>query len=110
MPAGGAPSANVEASAPLTAPVDSAPVAKGKRTVRRQVTAKVVDAANTTTVETTKVVDTDEAELPPSVKLAAPYAFYDDDGQLHSWLQGSEISDADTIALLVDRGAIFEAE
>lgn len=84
------------------------PPAKGRR-VRRQVTAPVLNTLTATTSPQTSVLDEDVTELPASVKLAAPYAYYDDAGELHSWLQGSEIADTDTIALLVERGAIFEA-
>lgn len=83
---------------------------KGKRNVRRQVTTNVVDAATTGTVKKTNVVDSDEAELPARVTLAAPYAFYDDENVLHSWLAGSVVEDPAEIAVLVDRGAVFEAE
>lgn len=92
------------------APAAPAPGPKGKRAVRRQVTTQVVDPATTSTVQKTDVVDTEEADLPARVTLAAPYAFYDDENVLHSWLAGSVVEDAGDIALLIDRGAVFEAE
>lgn len=86
------------------------PAARGKRAVRRQITTQVVDAVTTSTVPQTTVVDTEEAELPSRVTLAAPYAFYDEENVLHSWLAGSVVEDPAEIAVLVDRGAVFAAE
>lgn len=86
-----------------------APAPKGKRTLRTQVQQSSVLAATAETVTTTDVQDKEVDELPASVKLAAPYAFYDDEGALHSWPQGFVAVDAAEIALLIERGAIFEA-
>lgn len=86
-----------------------APAAKGKRTVRTQVNETSVLATTAETVTTTAVQDTQVDELPASVTLAAPYAFYDDEGALRSWGQGRVVDDPAEIALLVERGAIFEA-
>ena len=47
-------------------------------------------------------------ELPESVTLAAPHAFYDDNGALHNWHQGQIVTDPEQIALLISRGVIFE--
>ncbi|MGJ7529847.1 hypothetical protein [Variovorax sp. GB1P17] len=107
-----APAAVVPAvvEAVLDTPVAPPPASRGKRAVRRQVTTQIVDAAATSTVATIDVVGTEEAELPSRVTLAAPYAFYDDDGVLRSWLGGSVVEDPAEIALLVDRGVVFEAE
>lgn len=40
-----------------------------------------------------------------SVTLAAPYGFFDDDEVHHFWNAGTEVKDADTIALLMQRKA-----
>ena len=78
--------------------------------VRRQKVEVVTDVV--TDQKTTRDVLTDEdvEALPASVKVAAPYAFYDDNGKLHSWAAGQVLDDAEEIAILVDRGVIFEAD
>lgn len=91
---------------PTAAP---APAPKGKRTVRTQVKETSVLATTAEKVTTTAVQNTEVDELPARVVLAAPYAFYDDDGALRSWGQGRVVEDPAEIALLIDRGAIFEA-
>jgi hypothetical protein len=91
------------------APVAAEP-AKGKSKIRRQ---KQVTTVNTLTAEPvteTVVVESEDADLPASVKLAAPYAFYDDVGALRSWAAGQTVEDLAEIAILVERGALFEAE
>lgn len=89
------------------APRPPAKRAGGK--VRTQVQRTVVDPATTSTRKTTDVDEDEVDELPTKVTLAAPYAYYDDENVLHSWGQGRVVEDPDEIALLVARGAIFEA-
>jgi hypothetical protein len=95
------------------APVYSAPVApvkaRGGKALRTQTRVTEVDPVTAVASTKTVIEDTEPSELPASVKLAAPYAFYDDNGELQSWAQGQIVDDAEVIALLVDRGAIFEA-
>lgn len=93
-----------------TNPTPPAPPVAKTRTVRRQVTTPVINPVTSLVADVTKIIDTDEAECPVSVTLAAPYAFYDDDGVLHSWGQGCVVSDPADIACLVDRGVIFLPE
>lgn len=76
--------------------------------IRTEVKKKVVDVVSGTTSTVTEVEDTDVDELPSKIQLAAPYAFYDDEGKLHSWLEGSEVTDSSTIALLIGRGAVIK--
>jgi ALTTAQ repeat len=90
------------------APVN--PTKKAKATVRTQVKKPVVNVVTAETTTKTDVEDTEVDELPAKITLAAPYAFYDDDGKLHSWLEGSVVEDSDTIALLIGRGVILKAE
>lgn len=87
---------------------ESAPAAT--KTVRHQRKKSSVNTVSAETEVTTVVTDDEAVELPASVKLASPYAFYDDAGELQSWAAGQVVEDAAVIALLVDRGAIFEAE
>lgn len=54
------------------------------------------------------VEEEERDELPESVTLAAPYAFYDDNGALHNWHQGQVVTDPEQVALLISRGVIFE--
>jgi len=54
---------------------------------------------------TKKPVATTDAEIPESVKLAAPHGFYDEAGELQAWLQNEVVTDAKDIALLIERGA-----
>ncbi len=96
-PAAQAPAAQVDASEPAQP--------KKVRRQRAQVSTNPVTAEQTTE---TVVDEVDAAALPSSVTLAAPYAFYDDAGELRSWAQGRVVDDPAEIALLVDRGAIFE--
>jgi hypothetical protein len=86
------------------------PAKKGKATVRTEVKKPVVDVVTAETTTKTDVEDTEVDELPAKITLAAPYAFYDDEGKLQSWLEGSVVEDADTISLLIDRGVILKAE
>ena len=97
-----------EASPVVVAPVEVAPSVT--KTVRHQRKQSAVNTLSAETEITTVVTDDESAELPASVKLASPYAFYDDAGALQSWAAGQVVDDAAVIALLVDRGAIFEAE
>ena len=80
--------------------------------VRRQGSKKVTNPI-TAEVTTEPVIEETESPMPTSVTLAAPYAFYDDSGspdhgKLYSWAAGQVVEDAATIALLVERGAIFK--
>lgn len=50
------------------------------------------------------------AALPASVKLASPYAFYDDDNNMRSWSHGQVVTDPEHIAVLLERAAPLEAE
>lgn len=86
------------------------PAKKGKATVRTEVKKPVVDAVTAETTIKTDVEDSEVDELPAKITLAAPYAFYDDDGKLQSWLEGSVVDDADTIALLIGRGVVIRAD
>lgn len=92
------------------APAVAQPV-KGSTKIRRQ---KQVTTVNTLTAESVtkiEVVESEDAELPKSVKLAAPYAFYEDEGgALRTWAAGQTVEDPAEIAILVERGALFEAE
>lgn len=98
-------------TADATTQAPDAPVAKSeKRTVRRQSRVDKTDPVTAVTVTQTVVKDEEADALPSSVKMAAPYAFYEDDGSLRSWSAGQIIEDAEEIALLVVRGAVFEAE
>lgn len=90
--------------------VATKPAKKGKATVRTEVKKPVVDVVTAETTTKTDVEDTEVEELPAKITLAAPYAFYDDDNQLQSWLEGSVVEDPETIALLIERGAIIKAE
>lgn len=106
-PEGAAPAAP---SAP-DAPVPAAKSAKkAKATVRTEVKKPLVDAITAEYTIKTDVEDSEVDELPAKITLAAPYAFYDDEGKLQSWLEGSVVEDADTIALLIGRGVILRAE
>lgn len=96
--------------APDVPVVAAKPGKKGKTTVRTEVKKPVVDVVTAETKTKTDVEDTEVDELPAKITLAAPYAFYDDDGELQSWLAGSVVEDPDTIALLIGRGAIIKAE
>lgn len=88
------------------APVEAAPATVVRRQ-RKQQTMNVLTAQ----LQDETVITDDLAEaLPVSVTLAAPYGFYADDGQYHAWAAGQTVVDAAVIALLVARGAIFEAE
>lgn len=91
---------------PVPAPV--APVVKTKVRHQRQKQVTSIITAEEQTV--TEITADDVDVLPTSLTLAAPYAFYDDAGEMHQWLAGQTVSDATEIALLVDRGAIFKAE
>ena len=42
---------------------------------------------------------------PDKVTLASPYAFYEDNGDLRNWAAGAVVTDADEIAVLIDRQA-----
>ena len=79
-----------------------------KPTIRREGKATRVILASAETITDTVVVETEIDALPVSAKLAAPYAFYDDDSKLHSWAAGQIVTDHAEIELLVARGAIFE--
>ena len=68
-----------------------------KRTVRKQ-------------KATGEEVDSSPDALPESVKLASPFGYYDDDGTGHFWSAGHVSTDPEEIALLVEHGALFEAE
>ena len=46
-----------------------------------------------------------EASLPAAVLLLAPYGFIDDEGEHRHWPAGHVVSDQDTVALLIARGA-----
>ena len=91
---------------PVPAPV--APVVKTK--VRHQRQKQVTSIVTAEEQTETEITDDDVDVMPASLTLAAPYAFYDDAGEMHQWLAGQTVSDATEIALLVDRGAIFKAE
>ena len=52
---------------------------------------------------TTKPTPT--AAQPASLVLDSPYAFYEDAGELRQWREGHTVTDADEIALLMERGA-----
>lgn len=107
--------------APVTVPVDAPVVVdvpaavaapakvarRGTLRVQRQVVA--VDPVTADATTETVVQDEEESALPESVTLASPYAYYDDEGALHSWLGGQVVTGAEEIALLVGRGAIVEA-
>jgi hypothetical protein len=43
-----------------------------------------------------------------AVRLVSPYAFYDDDGSLKTWLAGAVVSDPVEIGVLTARGAPIE--
>lgn len=81
-----------------------------KAKVRRQKQVNSVSILNAESATETVVIETEEEELPKSVKLAAPYAFYDDGGALRSWSAGQVVEDSVEIAMLVDRGVLFDAE
>lgn len=49
--------------------------------------------------------DPKKPELPASLKMLAPYGFYDDDGALKYWHEGHVITDAAQIEMLIERGA-----
>ena len=51
---------------------------------------------------------TPDAATQASVTLAAPYAFYDDVGELQSWQVGYTESNPVKIAVLIQRGAPLE--
>ena len=51
---------------------------------------------------------TPDATTAASVTLAAPYAFYDDAGDLQAWQAGYAESDPVKIAVLIQRGAPLE--
>lgn len=96
---------------PETRPVavDPEPPASTRKK-RTQKTVQTVDpvTANVTTTDVLGEVILDA--LPASATLAAPYAFYDDAGTMHSWAAGQMLVDADEIAMLLDRGALFTPE
>ena len=52
-------------------------------------------------------IDEDDEQIPASVTLAAPYAYYDDSDVLRSWAAGQVVADASDVSLLIERGAIF---
>lgn len=81
----------------------------GKKTTRRQRSATRAQLDGTELTDTT-VTEEGVATLPATVTLACPFAYYDDAGDLHSWGAGRVVTDADEIADLAARGAIFEAE
>lgn len=107
----GAAAAPAEAPATPVEPAEPpVPTSKGKKpTIRREGKATRVIPASAETVTDAVVTDTEVDALPASATLAAPYAFYDDDSKLHSWAAGQVISDPNELALLVERGAIFES-
>jgi len=76
--------------------------------VRRQAIATVVNPMTAESSVQAQINEDDLPELPKQIKLAAPYAFYDDDGKLHSWAAGAIVTDADEIATLIERGALVE--
>lgn len=101
------------ATAPPDAPPpDAPPLAPKARKPTKRTQATVTKTDPVTDVATTSdVIDQVELdELPATATLAAPYAFYDDDGALHSWAAGHVLVDADEIAMLMDRGALFTPE
>ena len=46
-----------------------------------------------------------EASLPAAVLLLAPHGFIDDEGEHKHWPAGHTVTDQDTVALLIARGA-----
>jgi hypothetical protein len=98
-----------EAPAEPAAPVAAEPP-KGKTKVRRQSQVKTMNVVTAEEVTKTEVTEEEADDLPKSVKLAAPYAFYEDDGALRSWAAGQTVEDPAEITVLVERGALFEAE
>ena len=47
----------------------------------------------------------DATRLPTRAMLAAPFGYYDENQQLHSWIQGQEVTDEAEIRHLLERGA-----
>ncbi|NMM21837.1 MAG: hypothetical protein HHJ15_18110 [Rhodoferax sp.] len=86
---------------------ESAPAST--KTVRHQRKKSSVNTVSAE-IEITTVVTDDVEAMPVRVTLASPYAFYDDAGALQSWAAGQVVDDSVVIAVLVDSGAIFEAE
>lgn len=98
---------------PVTTDVTTPPPAPKTAKARTQRVQAVVTKTDpvTTVVTTTDVITETVLEaLPASATLAAPYAFYDDDGERHSWAAGQVLVDPDEIAMLLDRGALFTPE
>lgn len=91
---------------PTAASPEPAPAAKPR--MRREGKATTVVLSTAETITTPVILEVELDALPVSAKLAAPYAFYDDENQLHSWAAGQIVTDHAELALLVGRGAIFE--
>lgn len=78
--------------------------------VRHQRKKQTVRALTAEVQEETVITDDATDVLPTRVTLAAPYGFYAEDGAYVAWAAAQVVEDAAEIALLVARGAIFEAE
>ncbi|QOR55276.1 MAG: hypothetical protein SHS37scaffold220_45 [Phage 67_12] len=96
-------------AAPEFVPVPNAPPA-AKHKKRTQTTVKTVDPVTSNVTISDVLGEVDLDAVPASATLAAPYAFYDDEGAMHSWAAGQVLVDPDEIAMLLDRGALFTAE
>lgn len=75
---------------------------------QRKVQKQVLHTASV--VEDTEVEGVESDALPSSLTLAAPYGFYEGEGDqqvLRMWQAGQTVTDPAEIALLVERGAVF---
>lgn len=54
------------------------------------------------------IKEPDDGPMPTKIRLTCPYGFYDDDGKLHMWQAGQEVTDADEIKTLINGGAEHE--
>lgn len=108
MTAGGdkQPKASKKAAEPtVEQPTTEAPQ---KIIVLRQRLIRRMNPVTAQNIEQFGVEEEERDELPESVTLAAPHAFYDDNGALHNWHQGQVVTDPEQVALLISRGVIFE--
>lgn len=69
------------------------------------VTDDPTNTAQTSTDAPAPPAVTDDAPLPVKLVLTSPYGFIDESEKHRYWHTGTEVTDADDIALLLDRGA-----
>lgn len=81
--------------------------ARIKPTIRRQSEKTVINLVTALPESETVIIETEE-DQPAEITLAAPYAYYDENGVLQSWSAGQIVKDAAQITLLISRGAVFE--